>query len=252
MPNPLHLSVKDVLGKAKLFLYQIYVIVFFLPSVLLIGAVIYLASFFDATGDLGCRCMTRWAKISLAFAFLRVHIVGQERLNLDSPCVFMANHCSFLDILLVLAHSPHNFRFIIKKELFSAPLLGAALRRCGEIPMDRKNPRKALTSLREAADRLEQGISIAVFPEGTRSPDGKIQDFKKALFILPLRSRVPVVPVFIEGTFQGLRRGSILLNPVPLKMTFCDPIPPDSFEIWDRNALAEKVRQILSCHKAVG
>jgi len=112
--------------------------------------------------------------------------------------------------------------------------------------MDRKNPWKALTSLREAADRLKQGISIAVFPEGTRSPDGKIQDLKKALFILPTRSRVPVVPVLIEGTFQGLKRGSILLNPVPLKMTFYDPIPADSFEVWDRNLFAEKVHQLLS------
>jgi 1-acyl-sn-glycerol-3-phosphate acyltransferase len=250
MLNPLHLRVKDMLDKAILFSYRVYVLVFFVPSVLLAGAATYIAGFFGAHGDLARCCMARWAKINLALALLQVHIVGLERLNPESTYIFMANHASFLDILLVLAHVPHNFRFIVKKEFFSVPLLGAALRRCGEISIDRKNPWKALRSLKQAADRLKQGISIVVFPEGTRSLDGKIQDFKKALFILPIRSRIPVVPVLIEGTFQGLKRGSILLKPVPLKMTFYDPIPADSFEVRDRDLFAEKVRQILLSHMA--
>ena len=84
------------------------------------------------------------------------------------------------------------------------------------------------------------------FPEGTRTPNGEIQEFKTALFILPIRSRIPVVPVLIEGTFQALKRGSILVNPVPLKLTFYDPIPADSFEVRDRKIYAEKVREVLA------
>jgi len=157
----------------------------------------------------------------------------------------MPNHASFLDTLLAFAYIPYNFRNIIKEEVFSIPLLGLVLRRSGQIPLDRKNPWKALKSLRQAVDLLKDGISIVVFPEGTRSPSGEIQELKTALFILPIRSRIPVVPVLIEGTFQALKRGSILLNPVPLRLTFYDPIPADSFEVRDRGIYAEKVRQVL-------
>jgi 1-acyl-sn-glycerol-3-phosphate acyltransferase len=83
-------------------------------------------------------------------------------------------------------------------------------------------------------------------PEGTRTPNGEIQEFKTALFILPIRSRIPVVSVLIEGTFQALKRGSILLNPVPLKLTFYDPISADSFGVRDRGIYADRVRQILA------
>ena len=103
-----------------------------------------------------------------------------------------------------------------------------------------------MKSLRRAADLLKQGISIVVFPEGTRSPNGEIQRFKTALFVLPIRSRIPVVPVLVEGTFQALKRGTILPNTVPLKLTFYDPIPPGSFEVRDRDLYAEKVRLVLS------
>lgn len=246
MLKPPHAFPKNTLARAKLFGYRVYVLIFFLPSLLLAGAAVCIASFFDANDNLARRCMKRWAKISLSLALLQVDIAGQERLSSKGAYIFMANHASFLDILLLLACVPHNFRFIIKKELFTVPLLGTVLRRCGEIPMDRQNPWKALRSLRQARELLNQGTSVVVFPEGTRTLDGQIQEFKKALFVLPIRSRAPVVPVLIEGTFQALRRGSILLNPVPLKMTFYDPIQTDSFEVRDRQILADKLRQILS------
>ena len=241
-----YISSKKVIATGILFSYQAYVLIFFLPSLLLAGAVFYIASFFDRNGNLACRCMVRWAKISLSLAWLRVEIVGKERLNPKGTYIFMANHASFLDILLILAFVPHNFRFIIKRELFMAPLLGQVLRRCGEIPIDRNNPWKALRSLGRAASHLKQGTSIVVFPEGTRTPDGKIQEFKKALFVLPIRTRLPVVPVLIEGTFHALRRGSYLLHRVPLKMTFYEPIPTKSLDVGNREILADKVRQILT------
>ena len=107
-----------------------------------------------------------------------------------------------------------------------------------------------MRSLRRSADLLNDGVSIVVFPEGTRSRNGKIQEFKTALFILPIRSRTPVVPVLIEGTFDALKRGSILLYPFPLKMTFYDPIPASSFEVGARETYAEKVRGALNDNAA--
>jgi 1-acyl-sn-glycerol-3-phosphate acyltransferase len=241
-----HMATKSMLRKALLFPYQVFVILFFFLLTYFWGVVSYGASFFDANGNLAHRCISQWARTSLALAGLRVHIEGQERLNPQNTYIFMPNHASFLDTLLAFAYIPGDSRNIIKEEVFSIPLLGLILRRSGHIPMDRKNPWKALKSLRQAADLLKEGISVVVFPEGTRTPNGEIQEFKPALFILPIRSRIPVVPVLIEGTFQALKRGSILLNPVPLTLTFFDPIPADSFGVWDRRIYAEKVRQVLS------
>jgi 1-acyl-sn-glycerol-3-phosphate acyltransferase len=244
--SPPHLATWSVLRRALFFPYQVFIVLCFFPLTYVWGAVSYVASFFDANGNLAHRCIRQWARTSLALARLRVHIEGQERINPQNTYIFMPNHASFLDTVLALAYIPCNFRNIIKEEVFSIPLLGLVLRRSGEIPIDRKNPWKALRSLRRSADLLKRGISIVVFPEGTRSPNGEIQEFKPALFILAIRSRIPVVPVLIEGTFQALKRGSILLNPVPLKLTFYDPIPADSFEVRDRDIYAEKVRQVLA------
>jgi len=241
-----HMATKSMLRKALLFPHQVCVILFFFPLTFFWGVVSYAASFFEAKGNLAHRCISQWARTSLALAGLRVHIEGQERLDPKNTYIFMPNHASFLDTLLAFGYIPCDSRNIIKEEVFSIPLLGLVLRRSGQIPLDRKNPWKALRSLRRAADLLKEGISVIVFPEGTRSSNGEIQDFKKALFILPIRSRIPVVPVLIEGTFQALRWGSVLLNPVPLKLTFFDPIPADSFDIRDRRIYAEKVRQVLS------
>jgi 1-acyl-sn-glycerol-3-phosphate acyltransferase len=240
-----HMATKRVLRKALLFPYQVCVILFFFTLMFFWGVVTYIASFFDANGSLAHKCITQWARTSLALTGLRVHIEGQEHLNPKSTYIFMPNHASFLDTLLAFAYIPCDFRDIMKEEVFSIPLLGVVLRRSGQIPLDRKNPWKALRSLRQAADLLKEGISILVFPEGTRTPSGEIQEFKTAVFILPIRSRIPVVPVLIEGTFHALKRGSILLNPGPLRLTFYDPIPADSFEVRDRGVYAEKVRQVL-------
>ena len=241
-----HLATKNMLWKVLLFPYQVFVILFFFPLTYFWGVVSYGASFFDANGNLAHRCISQWARTSLALAGLRVHIEGQERLNPQNTYIFMPNHASFLDTLLAFAYIPGDSRNIIKEEVFSIPLLGLILRRSGHIPLDRENLWKALKSLRQAADLLKEGISVVVFSEGTRTPNGDIQEFKTALFILPIRSRIPVVPVLIEGTFHALKRGSILVNPVPLKLTFFDPIPADSFGVRDRRIYAEKVRQVLS------
>jgi 1-acyl-sn-glycerol-3-phosphate acyltransferase len=163
----------------------------------------------------------------------------------------MANHTSFLDILLILACIPHNFRMIVKEEVFSLPFLGLAVRSSGQIPLDRDNPRRGLRSIKQAAELLRKGVSIVVFPEGTRSRDGRVQEFKSTLFVLPIRTQTPVVPVLIEGAFQALRRGSMLLNRGPMNVTFHVPITVGSFTDKDRAVCAEKVRQsLIGCGKA--
>lgn len=236
---------KNLLRRLMLFPYQLFVILFFFPLVVFWGLASYLASFFDASGNRVHRCLTYWAKTNLALAGLRVQIEGLERLDPKQMYIFMPNHASFLDILLAFAYIPYNFRIITKEEIFWIPFMGWALKRSRQVPMNRVNPRKGLASLKQASQLLKEGISIVVFPEGTRSSNGEINDLKPTLFILPIRSGVPVVPVLIEGTFYALKRGRILLNPVPLRLTFYNPIPVGAFKDQDRGAYARKVQEVL-------
>ena len=217
-----------MLERSLVFLDQLVLIVLFLLLGVSWGIGCYIAGLFPGGQDRAHRYLIRWAKISIALVRLQVTVAGLERLDLGRPYVFMPNHASFLDVLLVLAFIPHNFRFIVKEEFFSIPLLGLTVRSSGQIPLDRKNPRKGLRSLRRGADLLKKGVSIVVFPEGTRSRDGNIGEFKTTLFVLPIRTKTPVVPVLIEGTFEALPRGSVFLKRCPVKVTFLDPIPARS------------------------
>ncbi|OGQ73812.1 MAG: hypothetical protein A3G40_16380 [Deltaproteobacteria bacterium RIFCSPLOWO2_12_FULL_57_22] len=233
------------LRRLVLFPYQLFVLVVFFALLLLCSLGILFASLFDASGDRAHRCLTYWARVNLALAGLRVQIEGLQRLEPRGTYIFMPNHASFLDILLALACIPYNFRMITKEEMFRIPFIGWILKRSRQIPMNRTHPRKGLKSLRQASHLVGEGVSIVVFPEGTRTSNGGINEFKATLFMLPIRSGVPVVPVLIEGTFSALKRGSILLNPVPLKLTFHTPIPAGAFKEGERWLYAKQVREVL-------
>lgn len=240
------MAAKNWVRRILLFPYQLFVIVSFFLLVLLWGIGSCLASLFDNNGNRTHRWLTYWAKSSLALAGLRVQIRGLDSLDPKQTYIFMPNHASFLDILLAFAYIPYNFRIITKEEIFWIPLMGWALKRSRQISMNRTNPRKGLASLNQAFNLLQEGISIVVFPEGTRTLDGEINELKATLFILPIRSGIPVVPVRLEGTYQALKRGSILLNPAPLKLTFYDPIPVGSLKDQDRWLYAKMVQEVLT------
>jgi 1-acyl-sn-glycerol-3-phosphate acyltransferase len=234
-----------VIKRSLFFLYRLSLVVLFLFLSVFWGIGCYFAHLFPGGEDRAHRYLVHWARINLRLARLEISVSGLERLDIGRPYVFMPNHASFLDILLVFAFIPHNFRIIVKEEFFSIPFLGLTVKSSGQIPLDRKHPRKGLRSIKQAADLLKKGLSIVVFPEGTRSRDGKVHEFKATLFVLPIRTGTPVVPVLIEGTFQALRRGSVLLKRSPITVTFRDPIPADSFSDKGRALYAEKVRQSL-------
>lgn len=234
-----------MLRRILFFPYQLCLIILFILFGVSWGIGCYFASLFPNGEDRARRYLIHWARISLKLARLEITVAGLERLDLGRPYVFMPNHSSFLDVLLVFAFIPHNFRSIVKEEFFSIPLFGLTVKSSGQIPLDRKSPRRGLQSIRRAAELLKKGVSIVVFPEGTRSPDGKIHEFKTTLFVLPIRTRTPVVPVLIEGTFHALRRGSLLLKRNPVKVSFLDPVSADCFSDKDRALYAEKVRRRL-------
>ncbi len=201
---------------------------------------------FDRGGEIIHKIARLWAHIYLGIAGVKVSVSGVEKVA-DSPCIFMCNHQSALDIQVLLAYLPFSFKFIAKRSLFLIPFLGWSMKRAGYISLDRKNPRNALKAMDEAASRIQDGTKILVFPEGTRSVDGNLLPFKKGVFSLAMKARVPIVPVGICGTS--------LLQPegyqVPVKggavsIHLGEPIPVEGRGVSYKTEVADEVRAAIT------
>ena len=187
-----------------------------------------------------------WAGMLLALASTKVEIIGAENILMKEPQIFMANHQSDFDILIVLAHLPGQFRWIVKKELFNIPLFGTAMRNAGYIEIDRQNHIKAMMSIDKAARKIKEGKSVMSFPEGTRSSDGKIKPFKQGMFHLAIMSGVPIVPVSIIGAREIMPKRSLRIKPGKVTMVIDKPIDVRGYSIENRQDLIDRVQNIIT------
>ena len=165
-----------------------------------------------------------WSRLLAFISGVPVKVQGLENLKKDEPVVIVSNHQGAADILILLAYLPVYFRFIIKKELFKVPFFGWYLKKAGYISVDRGVGEKAHRMFSEAQEALRSGDSILIFPEGTRSRDGKLQPFKRGSLLLAFKAKVSVVPVAISGSFHILPAKSIFYNPVPVSLKIGKPI----------------------------
>lgn len=172
----------------------------------------------------GSRVGALWAKTCLKIAGGRVKIHGLHHLDLKQNYVFVSNHQSMFDILVIMAYLPFSFCWVAKKELFSVPFFGKCMDSIGSIPLDRKDNRSAMHSMNLALERVRKGASITVFPEGTRSRDGKIHKFKQGAFHVALKSGKPVVPMLIIGTARMMPPGSFGTYPCTMELIVTPPI----------------------------
>jgi 1-acyl-sn-glycerol-3-phosphate acyltransferase len=187
----------------------------------------------------------RWGRWMLRAIGIRPEVVGAERLEPGSPYVFVANHVSHADVWVLLSILPGSIRFVAKKELLRIPLFGLAMRKGGQVVIDRQNLKSAFGAYDEAARAIRGGLSAVVFVEGTRSRDGRLQDFKKGPFVLAITAGVPVVPVFVEGTYQVLPRGRLVARAAPVRVHIGAPIPTEGLGYDDRDALSARVREAM-------
>ncbi len=182
-----------------------------------------------------------WARIILSITGVRVRVIGVENLDPETTYIFAGNHTSQFDIYSFQAAFPHDFRWIAKKELFNIPVFGLAMQRVGFIPIDRSRGRKALTSLNLAAQRIAAGSSVLVFPEGTRSKDGKLDKFKSGAFLLAIKSGVPVVPIGFNGTFSILPSGKLFPKSGEIIIRIGKPISTTQYKTKNKQEIAELV-----------
>ena len=176
-----------------------------------------------------------------------VTVHGLAEFDPDQPRILVANHQSSFDVFALCGWLPGNFRFVVKKELAKIPIFGAAWQRCGHVSIDRSDLSAAIESLQTVADRVaSENLTIAMFAEGTRSKDGRLQPFKKGPFVLAIRAGVPIVPVAISGTHEILPKGRWRIEKSEVHVHVGSPIPTDQYSLEDRDTLRDVAFRALS------
>jgi 1-acyl-sn-glycerol-3-phosphate acyltransferase len=186
-----------------------------------------------------------WTGSILLAAGVKMEIVGLEKIDKSKSYIFIGNHQSHFDVFAIFTALPLTARFMAKAELYRIPVFGWALAATGTVRIDRSNREKSISSMNDALERIRKGVSVVIFPEGTRSEDGEIKDFKKGGFVLALKGQIPIVPVSISGSRFILRKNSMSVKPGKLKMVFGDPIETGSYSYQDREKLSDRVRQFI-------
>ena len=169
-------------------------------------------------------------RLALRAARIEVRVEGVENVPTDKAVIFMANHVSNLDPPVLLPVLPGRSSVLLKKELLRIPILGMAMRMAQFVPVERGGRRDAASaSVAAAAGALRDGLHILVFPEGTRSKDGRLQAFKKGPFFLAKQTMAPVVPVAISGTEKMMRKGSAAITPDTARVQFLKAVLPRDY-----------------------
>jgi 1-acyl-sn-glycerol-3-phosphate acyltransferase len=182
-----------------------------------------------------------WAKAHLKVMGIAPVYSGLEHAAGTAPRIFLANHLSTLDIWVLAPVLPVTTRFVSKRTIFWIPVLGQAMAVAGFIPIDRRDRASAIRSLGRATETIRHGASVILFPEGTRSRDGRLSRFKRGAFHLALEAGVPVVPVTISGTYNVVKPRSIVVHRGPVAVTFAPPIDVASYA-GDPDGLMAKVQ----------
>jgi 1-acyl-sn-glycerol-3-phosphate acyltransferase len=220
---------------------------------IIVATVVYwcasqIASLFDATGRKQAAIASAWARSLLRLSRVKVRVEGLEKVATDKSYVFVSNHLSYMDTPVFLANIPVQFRFLAKRGLFQVPFLGWHLKRAGHIPVPRGDARAAVKTMNIAAQMVrERGISLLIFPEGGRSRDGSLGEFKEGAAYIAIQAGVPLVPVALNGTREVLPFGSGHIQKGNVTMRIGAPIPTDQASPRDRARLTGELRhQILA------
>ena len=200
-------------------------------------------SFVVGNVNLLYRMFMAGCREGVQLAGVRVETVGLEKLDPARTYIFMSNHVSNLDPPIITPLIPRRTSVLVKKELFSFPILGRAMRMGSMVPVDRSNRDAGIESVRIAKKVIQQGLNMTIYVEGKRSFDGKLLPFKKGPFYLAMECGVPVVPVTITGTHYIMPKARFAIKPGTVTVIFHPPIEPNDF--GSRECLMEKVRVVI-------
>lgn len=231
--------------------HLIWTVVFLIPvigiSTILLGTASLMSTLVDSRGYTAHAIARVWARVILIVTRVRVSVDGLQHLEPGRTYVFVANHQSLYDIPVLFWSLPFQLRIIAKESLGRFPVIGAHLRRSGHMLVDRSRPDRA--GIFGWAGRLTRdGLSLIVFPEGTRSRDGRVQPFKGGSFYLAMQAGLPLVPLSVVGSRHVMRKGELTARPGRVTLVIHPPIATrqsDTPAPSEVRALAEQVRQVI-------
>jgi 1-acyl-sn-glycerol-3-phosphate acyltransferase len=221
---------------------------FLIPAIAVYTAVLgtlsLASSLFEKSGYFAHWCARTWSRLILLTTGVRVHVAGLDKLEPGRTYVFVANHQSIYDIPILFWSLPYQLRIIAKQSLGRFPFLGWHLRRTGHMLVDRRRPDRG--KIFSWASRLtSNGLSLIVFPEGTRSVDGRVAAFKGGSFYLALEAGLPIVPLSVVGSRHIMLKGRLATYPGDVRLIVHDPIDTRELAGTDPRAFAERVRAVI-------
>ena len=191
-----------------------------------------------------------WAGVKGVMFFVncvgvRVRVKGTERIP-QGTCIFAANHTSSADAPAVVGAIPRRIAILLKRSLFEWPIVGQAFHLAHFIPVDRFNRESAVGSLEKATEAIREGQSFLIYPEGTRSPDGRLQEFKKGTAVIAIKSGVPVVPVACSGAHRVMEKRKLKITPGEILVEFLGPVDPTNYSLDQRDELLREIHDRLA------
>ncbi len=178
-------------------------------------------------------------------AGMRVQVEGRENIP-TGVCLFAANHTSNADAAAIVGAIPRRLAIFGRKSLFEIPIVGLAFRLAKFVPVDRGNRDAALASVKQAVEYIKTGLSFLVYPEGTRSPDGRMRRFKKGSFVMAIEAGVPIVPVVCSGAHRIMKKNSLVIHPGRVTVRFGKPIDVSGYTVEQRSVLAQQVHDVIA------
>ncbi|MDI6755993.1 MAG: lysophospholipid acyltransferase family protein [Thermodesulfobacteriota bacterium] len=211
----------------------------------ILGPPALVACLLDPSGRWPSFFQRTWVNWLLRSNGIRLRSIGLEQLEKGQSYILVSNHASILDIPGIISALSFPVRFVAKKSLGWFPLFGWFLSLSHHILIDRKKANSALVSLKKAGALLKNGISIVVFPEGTRTPDGQVKNFKEGAFLLALQSKAQIVPVSISRSYQILPRTGWCFRPGLIELNIGEPISTEGLSLREAHQLRKKVRDTI-------
>jgi len=221
------------------------IILYFLPATAALSMIAIIVAFFSRTGNPVHIIARIWSKSILFVSGIKVDVDGLANIDPGKSYIYMANHRSNFDIPVLLSCLPIQFRWLAKAELFKIPIFGRAMSGAGYVKIDRSNRESAFRSIDEVAAKMKNGVSVMIFPEGTRSQDGKVKPFKKGGFVMAVDTGAPIVPVILRGTRSIMTKGNWRINPDKVTLSIEKPIDTSGFTRDTKENLIKKVRSVI-------
>jgi 1-acyl-sn-glycerol-3-phosphate acyltransferase len=210
-------------------------------ATIMMGTMSLIASFFDSTGRRPHAIARGWSRILLAVSGVRVVVEGLEKLDPEKGYVMVANHASYMDIPVIMASLPVQFRFFAKQGLFRIPFLGTHLKRAGHIPVVRGDARASLKSMSDGAKLIrERNVSVLLFPEGGREVE-RLAEFKEGTAYIAIKAGVPAVPIGLEGMRSILKMHTGFVYPGTVYLRVGDAIDTSHLTVRDREGLTQEL-----------